>query len=172
MEVRKDMNDEITIIEKVRKGKLSKGVWITILIGGLFMTYGGIMNVLEFFEISAPLAPPAWHVIDLRVVLSLGIVNLIGAIYLMVKSFEIRLIINKEKKDIIKPLMITLLIVSFIGVIVDIVVGYYARGYFVGSLGLMYLYCLVDTKRKIFYIILSLIFVALIALSFIYTGGY
>jgi hypothetical protein len=166
------MNDEITIVEKVRDGKLSKGVWVTLLIGGLFMTYGGIMNILEFFEISAPLAPPAWHIIDLRVVLILGIVNLIGAIYLIIKSFEIRLIINKEKKDTIKQPLIALLAVSILGVIVDLIVGYYARGYFVALLGLMYLCCLVDTKRKMLYIIFSLIFVALIILSFIYTGGY
>ena len=168
-----DMSDnEIVLVDRIRSGKLSAGVWITTLIAGLFMTYGGIMNILEFFEISAPLAPPSWHTIDLRVVLSLGIVNLIGAIYLIVKSFEVRLIINKEKKDIFKPLMIKLLIISTLGVIVDLVVGYYARGYFVGLLGLMYLCCLVDSKRKILYIILSVIFVTLIILSFIYTGGY
>ena len=158
------------------KNKNIKWTWKIILLGGLFMIYGGILDVLVYFEKTLPFAPPSWHSVDAKISLICGIFVLTGALYLILKSFEIKSVINKgeiNKGEMVKlrPLIKSLLIVCIIGTIIDFIAGYYARGFLLSILGLMQLDYTTEKKNKIQYLCASSIIVAIILIGFILTGG-
>lgn len=163
--------NEIEIIRKIKKGKFSKWVWVIFLFGGLFMVYGGIMNILVYFEKGLPLAPPSWHILDTKISLIIGIFILFAAVYMILKSFEVKSIIEGETETEIRPLMRVLLIVCIVGIIADIIAGYYARGFLLGLLGLLYLNYALENEKKIRNLSISLVILTLIIISFILTGG-
>lgn len=149
--------------------KFSKWTWIIFLIGGLFMIYGGILDIMVYFQLSLPLAPPSWHSMDARVSLACGIFILLAAFYLIMNSFKMKSIIKKRIETEMKPLIKSLLIACIIGIIADFIAGYYARGFFIGLLGLMYLNYKLEKKKR--YLCFSLIIIAIIVTGFIWTGG-
>lgn len=144
---------------------------IVILLGGLFMIYGGILDILMYFGKTLPFSPPSWHSVDTRISLICGIFVLIGAIYLILKSFEIKSIINKGEMVKLRPLINSLLIVCIIGTIIDFIAGYYARGFLLGLLGIMRLNYILENNKKVLYLCLSLIIITIIIIGFIWTGG-
>jgi len=152
-----------------KKGKFLKQVWIILLVGGLFMIYGGILDIMAYFERTLPFAPLSWHTIDTRISLICGIYVLLAAVYLIRKSFKIKSTLKEEERNKTKSLIKALGIVCVIGVITDIIAGYYARGFLIGLLGIMYLHYRLEKRAR--YLCFSSIIAAIIIIGFIYTGG-
>lgn len=131
------------------------------------MIYGGILDIITYFDVSFPFAPPSWHAIDTKISLICGIFVLFAAVYLIIKSFEIKSIIDEKRKTKIKPLINTLSVVCIMGVIADFIAGYYARGFLIGLLGLIYLKYTLEKEKKAIYLSLSLVLIMLIIIGFI-----
>lgn len=163
--------NEIEIIRIIKKGKYSKWIWAILLVSGLFMVYGGILNTLIYFEITLPPGPPTWHTIDAKISLVIGIFILFAAFYLILKSFEIKSIMEEKTETEIRPLIKVLFMVCIIGTIADFIAGYYARGFLIGLLGLLYLNYAFENENKIRNVSISLIILTLIIIGFIWTGG-
>ncbi len=152
-----------------KEGKFSKYVWIIILLGGLFMIYGGILDIMVYFERTLPFAPPSWHTIDTKISLICGIFILFAAVYLILKSLKIKSITEEGRKNKLKQLMKVLLMVCITGTIADFIAGYYARGFLIGLLGIMYLNYTLEKKTR--YLYLLLVIITIIMIGFIWTGG-
>ena len=113
--------------------------WKIILLGGLFMIYGGILDILIYFEKTLPGAPSSWHFIDPKISLICGVFVLLGAVYIILKSFEIKSITDKNEIVELKPLIKSLLIVCIVGAIIDFIAGYYAIGFLLALLAIIHL---------------------------------
>ena len=121
----------------MKNSKMLKSLWSVLLIGSVFMIYGGILDVMVYFKKSLPFAPPAWHIIDAKISLICSIYILLAAIYLISKSFEIRLIITGKNNANIRPVINKLSVICITGIIADLITGYYARGFLIALLGLI-----------------------------------
>ena len=133
------------------------------------MIYGGVLDIMVYFERTLPFAPPGWHIIDTRISLICGIFIVLAAVYLVLKSFEIKSIVEEKRE--IKQSIRALLMVCVTGTIADLIAGYYARGFLLGLLGTMYLNYALTKKKKAQYLCLSSVVVAIIITGFIWTGG-
>ena len=105
--------------------------WKIILLGGLFMVYGGLLDILVHFGETLPGAPSSWHPVDTRISLVCGVLVLIGAAYPILRSLQIRAIIHNGELAKLRPLLNSLLVVCIMGTIVDLVAGYYAIGFLI-----------------------------------------
>ena len=105
--------------------------WKTILLGDLFMVYGGLLDILVHFGKTLPGAPSSWHSVDTRISLVCGVLVLIGAAYPILRSLRIRAIIHNGELVRLTPLLNSFLVVCIVGTIVDLIAGYYAIGFFI-----------------------------------------
>ena len=139
-------------------------MWVIFLLGGVFMVYGGILDILIYFEKTLPFAPPPWHTPDTKISLLGGIIVLFAAAYLILKSFEIKSIIEEgEERRIseIKPLIKTLFVVCITGAAADFIAGYYARGFLIGLLGVVYMDYTLHREKKVRYVFSSVVIVVI-----------
>lgn len=156
---------------KEERYDFTKTVWIILLLGGLFMIYGGVLDIMVYFNATLPFAPPSWHTVDTEVSLVCGIIVLFMAVYLIVKSIEVKTIIEEKRESEITPLIKALMIVCITGTIADLIAGYYARGFLVSMLGLIYLNYSLGKQNKAIFLFLSLKVITSIAIGFIWTVG-
>ncbi len=158
-------------LQKKENHDFTKQIWIILLLGGLFMIYGGVLDIMTCFNATLPLAPPGWHTIDTKISLICGIIVLFTAFYLIVKSFEIKTIIEERRKKKIKPLIKALLIVCITGTIADLIAGYYAIGFLMALLGLIYLNYTQEKQNKTIHLFISLAVIKTMAIGFFWIGG-
>jgi len=164
--------DETNNIENNNdKRKHIKRTQIILLMGGLFMIYGGIIDVMGHFGINVLLAPPSWHNINSTIGLICGILILLAAFYLILMSFRLKSLTQEDGNYKIKVNLKNILIVCIIGTILDFIAGYYARGFLLVILKLLYLNYNLEKEKKGLYICISLVILTMIIMSFVFTGG-
>ena len=154
-----------------RENKFLESVWVIILIGGLFMVYGGILDIMVYFQKTLPFAPLPWYSVDAKISLVFGVLILILALYLILVSFKVKTAVKEKRIDKLELLIKSISIVSIVGTIADFITGYYARGFLLILLALIYLNYDIKRKNKIQSLFISLIIVIIIIAGFILIGG-
>ncbi len=154
-----------------KKNKFLELVWVVVLIGGLFMVYGGILDIMVYFQKTLPFAPPPWYSVDAKISLVFGVFVLILALYLILISFKVKTSIKERRINRLELLIKSISIVCLVGMIADFIAGYYARGFLLILLALIYLNYNIKKKNKIQFLFISLIIVIIIIVGFILTGG-
>ena len=91
-----------------KKNKFLESVWVVVLISGLFMVYGGILDIMIYFQKTLLFVPPPWHSADARISLVFGVFVLIMAIYLILISFKVKIVIKEKRIDKFKFLKLNL----------------------------------------------------------------
>ena len=140
---------KVEYCEMRNDGVNMKWDWTLILLGGLFMVYGGFLDILVHFERTLPGAPPSWHSVDTRISLVCGLLVLMGAAYLILRSLQIRAIIHSGELVKLRPLLNSLLVVCVMGTIVDLIAGYYAIGFMIVLLVSVRMKYLLGRKKQL-----------------------
>lgn len=123
MENTENTNNLNKIQIKEKQG-FHRWAWLVIfLLGGLLMVFGGVQDVLLFFKPEISMVAP-WHPIPSTVGLICGLIVLISAISNIILSLLLRKAIgNKELR-----IVIIIASISLIGLVADLISGYYGFG--------------------------------------------